>query len=173
MVTDGALTLTLGEGLEIRSTGRPSGSLWIYPPLENSKHEGIFSRHEWLVEPQSLEINWQQQETGRYSVQIPEGSLDGSFDWILDIDHVCDYMTVTDGDRLLGDWYYLGLPYRPSLRHWKEVMGKILTFKLTPLRAQSGCYLEPRFRPDFTRQSSYAEIRDIRAIPVYRVTLHP
>lgn len=70
----------------------------------------------------------------------------------------------------MGDWYYLGKHYRPSIRHWgNSVLGKTLTLELTPITSQTRCFIEEAYRPDFTDKESYAEVTSFKAIPMYRV----
>ena len=81
-------------------------------------------------------------------------------------------MTVKLDDLLIGDWYYNGKSYRPSLRHWgQDVLGQTITFELTPLTAETECFIEDRYRPDFTVRQAYREIRQVKAVPQYRIML--
>ena len=183
VITDGANVFASGGRLDLLSTGEPGGSLWVYPPPEALRTggaalpgtaEGIFRKFTWAVKKKDLSVDLKQVAQGnnpRYEVTIPPDALDGVYDVQLDVDHVCDYLTAKVGDHLIGDWYYLGPHYRPSLLHWgKEVLGKPISFDLTPLTAQTQTYIEPRYRPDFAAKPAYAQINGVKATPVYRLS---
>ena len=184
VVTDGANTIPSDGDLDILSTGKSNGSVWIYPSPDTiqmggstlkGRDEGIFRRFDWSVKEKEVSVELKQTVQGnkpKYEISIPADALDGVYDVYLDIAHVCDYMTARLGDHLIGDWYYIGKDYRPSLRHWGSVViGKIISFELTPLTAQTQCYIENEYRPDFSIKQAYAEIDGVKAIPMYRIRL--
>jgi hypothetical protein len=184
VLTDGAETLTSPQGLHVLSTGRSQGSIWTFPPMTDlnlngcsltAMQEGLFSRFDWSVKRVDIDISWRKlksPDATQYALTIPSNALDGIDDLYLNIDHVCDYLTVSNGERLIGDWYYLGKPYRPSIRHWgKEVLSQPIMLELTALTAEAPCFIEERYCPDFNKKPAYAEIRDIKAVPLYRVVL--
>jgi hypothetical protein len=183
VVTDGANAISSGGALDILSTGDAKGSLWIYPSPETIRmggtvlqgsDEGIFRKFGWSVKQKDISLECKQVaqgSTSKYEVVIPPDALDGIYDVHLDVDHVCDYLTAKVDDHLIGDWYYIGSHYRPSVLHWgKQVLGKTISFELTPLTAQTQCYIEDKYRPDFSVKSSYADINGVKAIAVYRVS---
>ncbi len=185
VVTDGANVTSSAGNLDVLSTGDNKGILWIYPSPETvrmagtilqGRNEGIFHKYEWSVNKKNISIELKQVAIGsnpKYEVSIPSDALDGIYDMHLDIDHTCDYLTVKFDDKLIGDWYYIGKHYRPSLLHWgKQVLGKTISFELTPLTNQTQCYIEKEYRPDFSVKQAYAEISSIKAIPVYRISFN-
>ncbi|MBN1973812.1 MAG: beta-galactosidase [Sedimentisphaerales bacterium] len=183
VVTDGADTIANRGDLDILSTGKANGSVWIYPAADNiqmtgktlnGKAEGIFRRFDWSVDKKDVAVELKQTTTGnnpKYEITVPSDALDGVYDVYLDVAHVCDYMAAKLGDHLIGDWYYIGQDYRPSLLNWgKQVLGKTISFELTPLTKQTQCFIEDKFRPDFSVKQAYAQISSITAIPMYRIT---
>jgi hypothetical protein len=184
VVTDGANAIASGGNLDLLSSGEARGSLWIYPPPETlrmagaalpGKDEGMFRKFDWSVKKKDIAIDFKQVaaqgNSSKYEVVIPPDALDGVYDVHLDVDHVCDYLTAKVGDHLVGDWYYIGSHYRPSVLHWgKEILGKTISFELTPLTAQTQTYIEDRYRPNFSVKPSYADINSVKAIPVYRIS---
>ena len=182
VVTDGANTIASNGDLDILSMGRANGSVWIYPSPDmiqmsggtlKGKDEGIFRKFDWSVAKKDISVECNQTIQGnnpKYEISVPSNALDAVYDVYLDIAHVCDYMTVKLGDHLIGDWYYIGKDYRPSLRHWgSDVLAKTISFELTPLTAQTQCYIEDEYRPDFSAKQAYAEIDSVKAIPLYRI----
>lgn len=185
VITDGANPISCKANLDLLSTGQAKGSLWIYPaPLTlhmtgktlKGRPEGLFHQFNWSVEGKELSMRFKKtssETNSMYELSIPSDALEGVYDVQLDIAHKCDYMTAKLDDHLLGDWYYYGPHYRPSLLHWgKQVLGKTISFELTPLTDQTKCFIENKYRPDFSVKRSYAEIESIRTIPVYRIKLY-
>lgn len=187
VVTDGADAISSDGNLDILSTGVAAGAVWIYPSLDTlrmagnilrGKEVGIFSKFDWSVKKKRISVDLRQITDGnnlKYEISIPSDALDGVYDVYLDIAHTCDYMTAKVGDQLIGDWYYIGKHYRPSLLHWSkqaQVLGKTISFELTPLTDQTQCYMEEEYRPDFSVKEVYAEIESIKAIPMYRISFH-
>lgn len=183
VVTDGANVIANQGALDILSSGPSSGCLWMFPSpatLETAgktlkgSDEGIFRKFSWSVQQKDISVVLNQvvkEETSRYELSIPANALDDVYDVQLDIDHTCDYLTAKLDNHLIGDWYYIGMHYRPSILHWgRQVLGKTLSFELTPLTAQTPCFIEEAYRPDFSLKPSYAEINAVKAIPVYRVS---
>jgi len=185
VVTDGANAISSNGNLDILSTGDAKGAMWIYPSPDTLRmagtilqgsDEGIFRKFNWFVERKDISIELNQITHGnnpKYEVAIPSDALDGVHDVYLDIAHTCDYLTAKVGDHLIGDWYYIGKHYRPSLLHWGEqVIGKSISFELTPLTDQTQCYIEKEYRPDFSVKQAYAEIDSVKAIPMYRISFN-
>lgn len=185
VVTDGANVLSDAGRFDILSSGSAKGALWIYPATGNLKMndkvlkgsvDGIFSKYEWTVKEKNVSVTLKQIQAGdnsKYEVSIPSNALDGVYDVQLDIAHTCDYLTAKLGDHLIGDWYYIGAHYRPSLLHWgRQVVGKTISFELTPLTDKTQCFIEKEYLPDFSAKKSYAEIDSVRAIPVYRISFN-
>ncbi|HYQ57558.1 MAG TPA: beta-galactosidase [Draconibacterium sp.] len=183
VVTDGANAISNNGKLDILSTGNAKGTMWIYPSPETVRmagnilqgnDEGIFRKFDWSVQQKNISIDLKQindGDTSKYEVSIPSDALDGVYDVHLDIDHTCNYLTAKLDDHLIGDWYYIGKHYRPSLLHWsKEVLGKTISFELTPLTNETECFIEEEYLPDFSIKQSYAEIESMKAIPVYRIS---
>ncbi|MDD4821749.1 MAG: beta-galactosidase [Bacteroidales bacterium] len=185
VVTDGANVLSDAGRFDILSFGSARGTLWIYPATGNLKMndkvlkssvDGIFSKYEWAVKGKNISVNLKKIPDGdnsKYELSIPSNALDGVYDVHLDIAHTCDYLTAKLGDHLIGDWYYIGAHYRPSLLHWgRQVVGKTISFELTPLTDKTQCFIEKEYLPDFSVKKSYAEIDSVRAIPVYRISFN-
>jgi hypothetical protein len=185
VITDGANAISNNEGLDLLSTGAATGVLWIYPSPASlqmtgktikGKDEGNFRKFEWSVPQKDISVALKQVskgDTSKYEVSIPSDALEDVYDVQIDIDHTCNYLTAKLDDHLIGDWYYIGMHYRPSILHWgKQVLGKTISFELTPLTAQTPCFIEEAYRPDFTLKPSYAEINEVKAIPVYRVSFN-
>lgn len=184
VITDGANAIASKGNLDILSTGNAKGSVWIYPsPLSlhladnkilKGNDEGIFRKFKWSVKRKDVSVKLEKisnENNAKYEVSIPSNALDGVYDVQLDVDHTCDYMTAKLGDHLIGDWYYIGAHYRPSLLHWgREVLGKTISFELTPLTDQTKCFIEREYYPDFSVKKSYAEINSVKAIPLYRIS---
>ena len=134
--------------------------------MKHLRNQPYFALEADVVEIQCKQV----EDKPRYELSVPTNVLSGIYDLYLNIDHVCDYMTASVEDHLIGDWYYSGEPYRPSIQHWgTENLGKTITLDLTPITAQTHCYIEERFRPDFSAKPAYAEVRSVGAIPLYRV----
>jgi len=185
VVTDGANVISVHGKLDIFSTGDAKGAIWIYPSPDKLRmadnilqgnDEGIFRKFNWSVEKKDITVELKQithEDNPKYEVFIPSDALDGVYDIYLDINHTCDYMTARLNDKLIGDWYYIGKHYRPSLLHWGEqVLGKTVSFELTPLTPQTKCFLEEEYRPDFSVKNAYAEINSLKAIPMYRISFN-
>jgi len=184
VITDGANSLSNKGNLDILSSGQANGEIWIYPspnklqiagmPLTGN-NEGIFRKFKWSVNSKEVSVNLKMissENSTKYEVAVPSNALDGVYDVQLDIAHTCNYLTAKLGNRLIGDWYYIGPHYRPSLLHWgKDVVGKTISFELTPITDQTQCFIEKEYLPDFSVKKSYAEIDSIKAIPVYRISL--
>ncbi|MHC5118156.1 MAG: hypothetical protein ACYSQY_14045, partial [Planctomycetota bacterium] len=81
-------------------------------------------------------------------------------------------LKVKHNNVLIADWIYHGPGFRPSLRHWgKDVLGSKLGIEIDPITSETKCYIEPEYKPDFSKRSSIAEIDSIKTIPQYRVIL--
>lgn len=184
-ITDGANAISGEKNLDILSSGTAKGAIWMYPAPETlkmagtilkGKDEGIFRKFEWSVKRKNIDVELKQISTGnnpKYEVSIPPDALNGIYDVQLDIAHKCDYLTARLDDHLIGDWYYIGMHYRPSLLHWgRQVLGKTISFELTPLTTQTQCFIEKEYRPDFSLKQAYAEISSVKAIPVYRISFN-
>jgi hypothetical protein len=185
VVTDGANAISSSGTLDLLSTGDAKGSIWVYPPPDavrmagnvlHGSDEGMFRKFDWSVKKKDISVAIKQVAEGsssKYEVVIPPDAMDGVYDVQLDVDHVCNYLTAKVGDHLIGDWYYIGSHYRPSVLHWgKQVLGNTILFELTPLTAQTQCFIEDKYQPDFSVKPAYAEINGIKAIPVYRISLN-
>jgi hypothetical protein len=188
VVTDGAVVIEGGNGLDVRSLGRTSGSLWVFPAAQAlrgggrtlpGERVGLFRRFDWSVPETHLSVtltNTSAPDAASYTLSIPADAMQGQnvYDVYLDIDQVSNYLMVKSGEKLIGDWYYIGPHYRPSLRHWSEqAIGKTLRIELQPITADTQVFIEERFRPDFTNTKSHAEIRGVTATPLYRMIFDP
>jgi hypothetical protein len=185
VITDSANVISNKEGIDILSSGANNGTIWMYPAPKTlrlvgaalkAKADGIFNKFEWSVKRKNIAVGLKQISKGsitKYEVSIPSDAMNGVYDVQLDIAHKCDYLTARLEDRLIGDWYYIGMHYRPSLLHWgKQVLGKNISFELTPLTAQTQAFIEKEYLPDFSVKPSYADINSIKAIPVYRISFY-
>jgi hypothetical protein len=184
IVTEGADVLEGSDAVDLRSLGRTNGSLWVFPAVQSMRQgsrnlageqAGVFRRFSWSVPEKKVAVTVQ--NTGKldaasYTMTIPADALEGQnvYDVYLDLDQVSNYLTVKSGAKLIGDWYYIGPHYRPSLRHWGEhAIGTKLDVELQPITPNTQVFIEDRFRPDFTSKMSYAEIRGVAATPMYRI----
>lgn len=188
VVTDGAYVLENNGGLDVRSMGRNSGSLWVFPAVQGLREgsrtlpgepAGIFRRFNWSVPEKEVAVtveNTGNADASSYTIAVPTDALQGQnvYDVYLDVDQVSNYLTVKSGGKLIGDWYYYGPHYRPSLRHWGDAaIGKRLEIALQPITPDAQIYIEDRFRPDFSTKKSHAEIQGVTATPLYRLLLSP
>jgi hypothetical protein len=188
VVTDGAHALESSDGIDVRSMGRRDGSIWVFPSMPalraggstlQGEQAGLFRRFKWSVPEKSVTVAVEDKsgaDASRYVLTVPEDALQGQnvYDVYLDFDQISNYMTVKSGNKLIGDWYYYGPHYRPSLRHWAaDAIGKKLEIELQPLTPDVRTFIEDRYRPDFTAKKSYAELRSVTATPLYRITLNP
>ena len=81
-------------------------------------------------------------------------------------------LEVKQNDVLIADWIYHGPHFRPSLRHWgQNILGSKLEIKIDPITSETKCYIEPEYKPDFSKRNSIAEINSIKTIPQYRIIL--
>lgn len=187
VITDSADVLESSDGIDVRSLGRTSGSLWIFPATQNlrtagnavqGEQAGIFHRFRWAVPEKKVAVsleNTSNPNGSSYALTVPADARAGQnvYDVYVDLDQISNYLTVKSGEKLIGDWYYYGPHYRPSLRHWGEdAVGKQLKIELQPLTSDARVFIEDRFKPDFTTKASYAEIRSVTATPLYRILLN-
>jgi hypothetical protein len=90
-------------------------------------------------------------EIARYDLSLPNDSLKGVYDVFLDVDWIGNMLEVKQDGVLIADWIYYGPHFRPSLRHWgQNVLGKKLEIRINPITPQTKCYIEPKYRPDFS-----------------------
>lgn len=94
--------------------------------------------------------------------------IDGA---LLDIDFVGDVARLFDGTRMVDDWYYNGQRWQFGLDDLPAPGRDPLTLTVLPLRADAPVYLPPEARPDFGGQAQVAQLRGVKAIPVYRVEI--
>jgi hypothetical protein len=180
-----------GNVLDIRSMGKASGDVSIYPAPENvilnkreiqPKQDGIFKRYNWSVPEKKIAIELSKNTLPKqvnspspiasYDLAIPHDSLKGVYDVYLDLDWTGNILKVKQNDVLIADWIYHGPHFRPSLRHWgQDVLGSKLGIELDTITSKTTCYIEPEYKPDFSKRSSIAEIDSIKAMPQYRVII--
>lgn len=179
VITDGPDAMEAGDAIELRSVGRRTGRVWFFPTNDGAAR---FSDLAWAAGEADLDVTLERLDDTdgrtRYRLGIPRDALSGGgdrpIDFLLDFDQVSDYLTVHSDGTLIGDWYYIGPHYRPSLRHWGDAaIGRELTIELTPITPQTQVYLEDRFRPDFSIEQSIARIDAVTPVPVYSVRLSP
>ena len=115
--------------------------------------------------------SWETEEKATiYSLELPSDSLDAIYDVYLDVSWQGNILHVSADHELIADWIYHGPHFRPSLRHWgKDILGKKLQFKIDAITPKTKCFIEPEYRPDFSKSESIAEIKKIKPIPQYRI----
>ena len=138
---------------------------WQDPDFDDSSWADATLYREFVEETRLSEI-------ATYELTVPGDSLKGLYDVFLDVDWIGDKLWVEKNDVLIADWFYHGLHFRPSLRHWgRDVLGSKLKIKITPITPDTMCYIEPEYKPDFSVNKSLSEIRNIKTIPQYRIIL--
>lgn len=188
-----------GNVLDVRSMGKASGDVSIYPApkvvkIDNTKlwpsQNGFFQRYNWSVPKKNITAELSakkivhenvlpafEQETSpqkitSYDLTLPYDSLKGVYDVYLDFDWTGNMLEVKQNDVLIADWIYHGPHFRPSLRHWgQDILGSKLEIKIDPITSETKCYIEPEYKPDFSKRNSIAEINSIKTIPQYRIIL--
>ena len=76
------------------------------------------------------------------------------------------------GDRLVADDFYFGRPWEIGLRRLApEVMAKGLRLKILPLRKDAPIYLPLERWPNFGAADEIVEVRSIRSVVEYEVTV--
>lgn len=104
-----------------------------------------------------------------WRIDLPRPAKGGQDD-LLELDFVGDVGRLFAGTDMLDDWYYSGYTWQYPLRHTGS---KPLALTVLPLRADAPIYLPAEARPDFGGRSQLAELRGVRVVPVYRLTVQP
>jgi hypothetical protein len=91
----------------------------------------------------------------------------------LKVDYVGDVARLSMGGKLLDDNFYNGLPWTVGLSRFLSGPGPgKLQLSILPLRKDAPIFLEPRYRPDFGRQSQTDRLLRIQLIPQYELTIN-
>ena len=90
---------------------------------------------------------------------------------LLDIDFTGDVARLFDGTRMVDDWYYNGQRWQYDLANLAARRQGSLTLTVLPLRADAPIYLPREHRPDFGGKPQLAEVKAVKVVPVYRVTI--
>jgi len=90
---------------------------------------------------------------------------------LLDIDFTGDVARLFDGTRMVDDWYYNGQRWQYDLANLPAQRQGPLTLTVLPLRADAPIYLPREHRPDFGGKPQLAEVKGVKVVPVYRVTI--
>lgn len=172
--------LTDSKSLYIQRIGKSYGDIRIFPTLQSMsmnntevemETDGIWGKCTWTLPEKKVNIELTKTDEG-YELFVPDSSMKNIYDVFLDFNWTGNVLEVYKNDRLFSDWIYYGPHFRPSLRHWGEdVLNTKLRIKSLPISPETKCYIEPEYRPDFSRQSSYSVINNIEALPQYRITL--
>ncbi|GAC1607711.1 MAG: hypothetical protein NVS3B3_11020 [Aquirhabdus sp.] len=108
-----------------------------------------------------------------WKIAIPQNQLRGADDVLLELDFIGDIGRLFDGTHLLDDWYYNGQTWQYSLKPITKMTDLSLTLAVLPLRADAPIYLPKEHRFDFQGAVQVAALRQVRAIPVYHLSIKP
>lgn len=108
-----------------------------------------------------------------WQVTVPKDALQGLDDVILEADIVGDIGRLYSGTQMLDDWYYFGPKWQIGLKSLGKALEQPMSVSVLPLRADAPIYLPREHRPDFAGQKQVAELRAVRLIPVYRLSVRP
>lgn len=108
---------------------------------------------------------------GAWRVTLPKNALEGLDDAFLRIDWAGDIGRLYSGEKLVDDFFFDGRPWQIGLKRHRADLGGPLTIRVTPLRSDAPVYIDPDLLPKFGANGQVAEIRDIRIVPRYRLTV--
>ncbi|MDM4765275.1 beta-galactosidase [Pelomonas sp. SE-A7] len=136
------------------------------PKIQRGGHAGAALQP--IPEAFGTAASWQL-ELGRDALTGP--ALD---EVLLELDIVGDMGRLYGGTEMLDDWYFNGQRWQIGLKALsRDQLAKPLSLSILPLRADAPIYLPREHRPDFAGQPQIAQLRGLRLLPVYRLSMRP
>jgi arabinogalactan endo-1,4-beta-galactosidase len=112
------------------------------------------------------------ENAGVWRVTFPKNMPPGLSDLYLDIDYAGDVGRLYEGKRLLDDNFYNGTAWEVGLKRFgPELLSKELDLNILPLRKDAPIYIPKNKWPSFNGGMQVAEIKSVRALSEYEVTL--
>ncbi|MBO2012936.1 beta-galactosidase [Hymenobacter negativus] len=173
----------------------PSGSL----PLQKGGLEGVFQTYTATAPARTIGATAQAEQPGglvppirmggpakgavepsdtayqlaaSWGLALTGADLNGLDDIILRFTYAGDAIRLLAGPTLLTDDFYNGAPWRVSYRNIApDLKGQPLQLRILPLRQDAPIYLEDGQRPSFPASGQVSELRQVEAIPRYRLVV--
>jgi hypothetical protein len=112
------------------------------------------------------------ERAGVWRVTLPKNAMNGISDLFLQIDYIGDVGRLYAGSRLLTDDFYKGTVWEIGLKRFApEVLSQSLQVKVMPLRKDAPIYIPRGAWRAFPARGEVAEVRAVKAIPEYEVTV--
>jgi beta-galactosidase len=112
------------------------------------------------------------QQAASWRLALSNADLDDLDDIVLRFTYAGDAIRLMAGVTLLTDDFYNGAPWRVSYRNIApDLKGQPLRLHILPLRQDAPIYLEDGLRPSFPASGQVSELRQLEAIPRYRLVV--
>lgn len=169
-----------GNSLYVQRIAEASGDVRIFPSPKSMsidgkkiklKRDGIWRKCSWALPEKNIDVELTKTDEG-YELSVPSGSMQGVYDVFLDFDWTGNVLEAYKDGKLFSDYIYYGPHFRPSVKHWgTDILDTKVKIKSSPISSETKCYIEPMYRPDFSKQDTYSDINKITPLPQYRVVL--
>jgi hypothetical protein len=197
LVVSGQQSWFDGAGLQLQETGNPAFAFAVFPPVSlkaaglTAKQDGLFAAYTATLPARTPSANITVVRPAGTARPIRIGgaanaameplpqSFSAAAAWRVDLksaaptdlvefDFVGDIGRVFGGTDMLDDWYYSGYPWQVAT---SQLGKKPLSITVLPLRADAPIYLPREARPDFAGKAQVAELRAVRVLPVYSLSV--
>jgi hypothetical protein len=108
----------------------------------------------------------------QWRVDLGPDPLHGLSNLFLRVDYTGDIARLSDSSRLLDDNFFNGTPWKIGMKRFLDRQEtKDLVLEILPLRADSPIFFEDSVRKTFPAAGQICQLRSIRIIPQYQLTL--
>ncbi len=108
----------------------------------------------------------------QWSIDLGPEPLRGLSNLFLRVDYTGDVARLADGKHLLDDNFFNGTPWTIGMKRFLDRNEKVdLKLQILPLRADSPIFLEDEVRKNLPVMDQVDQLRSVRAIPQYQLTL--
>ena len=112
------------------------------------------------------------EKAGVWRVTLPKNMPPGLSDLYLDIDYAGDVGRLYEGKRLLDDNFFNGTAWEVGLKRFGPgLLLNGLELNILPLRKDAPIYVPKNKWPSFNGATQIAEVKSVKALPEYEVTL--
>ncbi|MBQ8159898.1 MAG: beta-galactosidase [Clostridia bacterium] len=186
LLRDGSLILTEAALLEEMDgrihleSQRAEEKIYTYPPerlarstsFQREADEGIFGVYTARVPEKVIPVDAKRTANGRWTLSLPQDALDGVRDVILKIDYEGDIGKLFLGNEMIHDNFCNGATWEFGLMEYGDRLSDALTLTISPLRAGAKVQTETAMAARSEQvESALAELRGVRACPVYEMEL--
>jgi beta-galactosidase len=111
-------------------------------------------------------------KAAEWKITLPKHFPESLSKVFLDVSYVGDVARISAAGKLLEDDFYNGLPWRIGLKRFSaELASDSLRLEILPLRQNAPIFLEKKYWPLFPKSGQIDELKTLKLVPQYRLTV--